>query len=289
MPAVPGRATERGEQLVRLEDRSRRRARSANVPEREHRASPSVRRRTSTPPSRSESSTCSPANGSSRSISRSPRWTSVTCEPSAAARLRHLDADDAAAEDREPCAAPCFAVVASMFVHGFASRRPGMSGISAPSRSRRRRPVRATQRLRPSTTTRRSPSRRAAAAHERDAVLLEPRQLAGSRRGRGSPRRAARARRRRRSGRRSRPGDALAPRARARPGAAAPSTACRRSTSTRRRRAPARRSRPRGRSARAALPSTSPAAPAPSTTTSNSRMRLLASIERVAESIPARS
>ena len=46
-----------------------------------------------------------------------------------APRLRHLDADDAAAEDGE-ARGHAFAVVASLFVHGRASRRPGMSGMS---------------------------------------------------------------------------------------------------------------------------------------------------------------
>ena len=109
---------------------SRRRARSR--PRRDgSRAPPGARSRTSTPPSSSASSTWAPANGSSRSISRSPRWTSVTCRPERRPRLGHLDADDAAAEDREP-GGTSFAVVASMFVHGRASRRPSMSGISAP-------------------------------------------------------------------------------------------------------------------------------------------------------------
>ena len=45
--------------------------------------------------------------------------------------LRHLDADDPAAEHEQPRRGRCFAVVASMFVHGRASASPGTGGIVA--------------------------------------------------------------------------------------------------------------------------------------------------------------
>ena len=119
--------------------------------------------RTSTPPSSSASSTWAPANGSSRSISRSPRWTSVTFEPKA----------DHAWAISTPTTPPpriasragtSFAVVASMFVHGRASCRPSMSGISALDPVATITAFRATSSspsaAPPSTTTRRSPSSR---------------------------------------------------------------------------------------------------------------------------------
>ena len=128
--------------------------------------------RTSTPPSRSAASTCSLANRSSRSISRSPRWTSVTREPS----------DDQACAISTPTTPPPriasrggtrFAVVASMFVQGAASASPARAGSPPRCRSRsRRRAARRAPRRRPRRASR---PRAAVAADERDAALLEPR------------------------------------------------------------------------------------------------------------------
>ena len=117
-----------------------------------------VSSRTSTPPSRRADSTSALANGSSRSISRGPRWTSVTREPS----------DDQACAISTPTTPPPrtnslagtrFAVVASMFVQGFASARPSTSGIVAELPVATTTALRATSAYEP-TTTRRSPSSR---------------------------------------------------------------------------------------------------------------------------------
>ena len=100
-----------------------------NVPSRETFVA-DVPRRISTPRPLSDSRTWSLANGSSRSIRRGPRWTSVTFDPSAP------QACAISAPTTPPPRIPrrggtSCAVVALRFVHGCASRRPGMSGIVA--------------------------------------------------------------------------------------------------------------------------------------------------------------
>ena len=85
-------------------------------PSRCARPSTSTPVRTSTPRSRSASPTSSPANGS-MPPSSPLRAMSVTSVPSARVGGRHLDADHAAAEDRERCR-DLWALVASRLVHG---------------------------------------------------------------------------------------------------------------------------------------------------------------------------
>ena len=193
MPVRARLAAEGHEQLVGLDRSSRRRARSR----RRRRARPAVAetpRRTSTPSSRSDSSTCSLANGSSRSISRSPRCTSVTFDPSAPQACDISTADDAAAEDREARRHGARAVVALRLVQGFASRRPGMSGTrgvepvaTTTARARRQRVL--SRRRRPAASRRSALAR--GRARRRAARATAP---GCCRRGRGSPRRGARAR-----------------------------------------------------------------------------------------------
>ena len=127
--ARAGHAPDGDEQLVGLDASSRRRAR-ARTRRRAPRCVAEAPRRTSTPSSRSDASTCSLANGSSRSISRSPRWISVTFEPSApqACAISTPTTPPPRIASRGGTA---LAVVASRFVQGCASRRPGMSGTSA--------------------------------------------------------------------------------------------------------------------------------------------------------------
>jgi hypothetical protein len=84
---------------------------------------------TSTPFSRSDCSTSSLANGSSFGISRSPFSITETFEPS------ELYAWAISTPTTPPPriasrSGTCFAVVASRLVHGFASRRPSIGGIS---------------------------------------------------------------------------------------------------------------------------------------------------------------
>ena len=215
------------------------------------------------------SSTCSLANGSSRSIRRSPRCTSVTLRPERRPGLRHLDADDAAAEHEEPSG------------HLLRGRRLDVRprrGVREPRHRRDRR--RAARRDHHRATrgehvvadlTRRSPSSRPWPRTSVDAALLEPRQhravvevvddlvAAGQHRGDVELARLAT------------PGHATAPRLPARPAGGAPSTACTRRRSTRRRRAAPRRWRPRDPASPSRPATTSPGAPAPITTTSNSR------------------
>ena len=192
--------------------------------------------------------------------------------------LRHLDADDAAAEDREPRrhrASP-----SSPRCSSTASRRAGRGcpgrAASSPSRPRRR----------GAPTSVSSPTVDAPSLARRSAP--RPRtSVTPCCSSHGSCAASSRlwitSSRRREHGRDVDRPDAVRPGTRAhlaapaRSAAAAPSTACRRRTSTRRRRAPARRSRPRGRAGPSRPAVTSPAAPAPITTTSNSRMRRLSS------------
>ena len=61
-----------------------------------------VSSRRSTPPSRSASATCSPANGSSRSMQAVAAMDERHLRAERRPRLRHLDADDPAAEHEEP-------------------------------------------------------------------------------------------------------------------------------------------------------------------------------------------
>ena len=195
---------------------------------------------------------------------RSPRCTTVTREPS----------DDHACAISTPAPPPriarrggtAVAVVASMFVHGDASARPGTGGIAAAL------PVAMTTAPRddsssPTTTT--SRTGRPVTTDQRDRTLLEPGDhrrvvqvvddlvAAGEHGGRVqlSPDRDARDPSRLR-------GDLTGPQK-------AFTTACTRRRSTRPRQAVPPRSPPRPRSRRAAT-ITSPGAPAPIPTTSNS-------------------
>ena len=220
----------------------------------------------------SASWTCSDANGSSRARMRSPPSTSVTCGAERGECLRHLDADDAAAEDQQ----------------AVGDRLGGRDLAVRPRRGVAQAVDRRDQRV-------------AAGRHDdgaaRDELVVADRDraLAGdARAARGRPRRrdpsshgqlravvevvddlvaaASTAgtssspviglRRARGSGAPRRPPPA---------GAAGPWRACRRRTSTRRRRGGARRSRPPGRPRRGAPRRPRPAGPAPITITSNSR------------------
>ena len=117
-----------------------------------------VPRRTSTPFSRSDCSTSSLANRSSRGIRRSPRSISVTSDPS---ELYACAISTPTTPPPRIASRPgtSFAVVASRLVHGFASRKPSIGGISGEL------PVATTTALRAMSVssparTRRSPSRR---------------------------------------------------------------------------------------------------------------------------------
>ena len=112
--------------------------------------------RTSTPCSRSDCSTCSLANGSSRASRRSAASISVTCEPS----VRQACAISTPTTPpprivRRPGGS--FAVVASRLVQGFASLSPSIGGIAGPLPVAITTAWPATSVSSP-TTTRRSPS-----------------------------------------------------------------------------------------------------------------------------------
>ena len=95
-------AADRHQQLVGAHRPAARRARPSPRRPPPAPTSRSCRACTSTPFSRSDCSTSSHANGSSRAIRRSPRSISVTVRAERAVRLRHLHAHHAAAEDRQP-------------------------------------------------------------------------------------------------------------------------------------------------------------------------------------------
>ena len=128
---------------------------------------------TSTPFSRSDCSTSSLANGSSRGISRSPRSISVTSEPSElyACAISTPTTPPPRIASRSGIS---FAVVASRLVHGFASRRPSIGGISGALPVATTTARRATSVSSP-TRTRALAVEAAGAAHHRHAALLEPR------------------------------------------------------------------------------------------------------------------
>ena len=127
-------------------------------------------------------------------------------------RLRQLDADHAAAEDAQPRRAPRCAVVASRFVHGRASRRPGIGGMR---RRRARRDDdarwRATSTSSP-TRTRRSPSSAPRPRTSVDAALSSHGSCAASSRSWITSSRRAAPRRRRVPVAASQPRDAPRPR-----------------------------------------------------------------------------
>ena len=176
MPDGSGAAAERGEHLVRLErravvelDRRPRRAASPASPDaraarrrRPPRARRAPGRRRTAPRARSAGR----RGGRASPSSRRP----TTPGPSRRRRRRRRGSRAAPA--------PRFAVVASMFVHGRASRSPSMSGISAAE------PVATITAFRATSSSVAAPRddpplavEPPAAADERDAVLLEPRQL----------------------------------------------------------------------------------------------------------------
>ena len=152
-----------------------------------------VSSRTSTPPSRSASATCSAGE---RLLALDQALAPVHerhLRAERRPRLRHLDADDAAAEHEEPRAAPPSRSSPRRSSTAARRARPGTSAGSSPScRSRRRPPSRAPSTVAP-TTTRRSPSSRPCPR-----TSETPRSVSHgtwrSRRGRGSPRRGGRAR-----------------------------------------------------------------------------------------------
>ena len=226
---------------------------------------------TSTPFSRSDCSTSSDANGSSRAIRRSPRSISVTCEPNElyACAISTPTTPPPRIASR---AGTSFAVVASRFVHGSASRSPSIGGISGELPVATTTAFRATSVSSPATT-RRSPSSRPGARTtvtfrcSSHGTWLESSRLwmISSRRRSTAPASrspvtaSAHAR------------DAARLRRAARPAAASPSTACTRRRSTRRRSGATPRSPPRARPRRAGPRTPLRPGPAPITTTSNSR------------------
>ncbi len=250
-PVRAGLTAEGHEQLVRLDARAVV-ERDREGAGRERSGSP---RRRAARPRRARAaiaSTCSLANGSSRGISRSPRCTSVTFDPSA----------PQACDISTPTTPPpriakrggtALAVVALRLVQGFASRRPGMSGTRGVEPVATMTARRAISESWPADVDLQLPGDPRSPADERDAALLEPRHLAAvvevvdhlvaaceQRRGVDAARGGARAR--------------VAPRRRDRPGATAPSRACTRRRSSRRRRATPRRSPRTGRARPACRP-----------------------------------
>ena len=119
--------------------------------------------------------TSSPANGSSRrAAARPPRQRHAACRatrtrwPSRRRRCRR--------RGRPGAPAPRSAVVASRLVHGAASRRPGIGGTAASVPVAMTTARRAVSVSSPTCTTR-SPVEPPVAAHQRDAAVVEPRQL----------------------------------------------------------------------------------------------------------------
>ena len=174
IPSVPGlrpNATS-SSSLSTLEPSS---SASVNAPLRETRVAEAPRR-TSTPSSRSDSSTWSLAKGSSRSIRRSPRWTSVTREPSAAQACA-ISTPTTPPPRIASRAGTSLAVVASRFVQGCDSRSPGIVGHERARTGRDDDRLARDQRLLALDGDLQLAGDACPAAHERDAALLEPRHL----------------------------------------------------------------------------------------------------------------
>ena len=89
-------------------------------------------RRTSTPRSRSDSATCSLANGSSRAISAVGRLDQRDLRPEACARPAPSPRRPRRRRGSPAAPGTALAVVISRLVHGSASRSPSIGGISAP-------------------------------------------------------------------------------------------------------------------------------------------------------------
>ena len=210
-----------------------------------------------------------------RSRAARPR-ASDDLRPERRPRLRELDADDAAAEDHEALRAPPSPSSPRGSPTAATSARPGIGGIDGPLPVATMTALRGDEHV---VADRDAPLavEPRVAAHELDAALLEPRQLA----------RvvevvdhlvAPREHGRRRRARRSRTPGTRSSRPAARRAAAAPSTACTRSRSTRRRRGAARRARPTSPLWPSRPAATSPAGPAPITTTSKLRSAIAPSV-----------
>ena len=154
------RPPDRDEDLVRVDRLRRRRARRARrrsaTPRR-----PSSPSRTSTPPSRSA---VVDLRARERLLALDQPLAAVHerhLRAQGRPRLRHLDADHAAAEHEQPAGGTRFAVVASMFVHGRASREPRhrRDRRRAPAREHHRAPRDAGRRRRRARAARRRAGR----------------------------------------------------------------------------------------------------------------------------------
>jgi len=154
---------------------------------------------TSAPASSSASATWSEASSSSPAISRWSASTTVTFAPSEAVGRGHLRADDATAEHKQR-SGDRFRGRHSRFVHGRASRRPGIGGIDAPSRSEDHGFASAQQLVADLDLA--LAGEDALPAHERDPAFLVPTASGRRLRGCARPRRDGAARRRRRAPRR---------------------------------------------------------------------------------------